>query len=590
MKRQHFFFGVILIFIMELAFSILGQAWGKRGMQVLYADSGILDLTEWDQKNYSGCSLAGEWLNEEGEVVSLPQTLFQGAARYRTYRVYLRGLPREQMFNIRLSGLAFPYEVMFEEGRVDSGHPMDTAEKSDGWLTITLKGGNVVFMNTVPVLCNHATFVDDYVKTAVFNTVMLTIVVISSVLIVSILGKELPSWKKILIVLLWDLSFQLSQYTVDASVYYRKFVGWQIPWKFAQTCQYTGCLIALLLIGYLSQWLLGHRGGVRRKLERAGVLLYVQLALGVTAWLPRLPYKIALSVYLAQISINIGFSIWLMFWYGKARADQEKGICIVDAAFLMALVGELLHMLFQLGIVRYHSSSSATLGDILLYCFVVYCYYNQGKKLQNACRQSKELETLVNVKISKLHLAQIHPHFLYNSMSAIRYLISKDREKALEALDALTEYLRRYSHEIGNKELVSFEESMKLTDQYLYMEKLRFEDRLRVEKVLTCGDFLLPPLTVITLVENAVKHGLQDRVAGGILSIHSYEDDKNHYVEIADNGKGFDPAALEQTQGTGIANIACQLKIMVGGSLDVDSRIGQGTRVTVRVPRQKDRG
>jgi sensor histidine kinase YesM len=125
---------------------------------------------------------------------------------------------------------------------------------------------------------------------------------------------------------------------------------------------------------------------------------------------------------------------------------------------------------------------------------------------------------------------------------------------------------------------------------YLKIEKARFRERLNVIYSVQCKDFSLPPLTVQPIVENAVKHGITKRAAGGTLRISSYAFDKFYVVEIIDDGVGFDPEtlpALKKEHHVGIENVESRLRRMCRGSIRIKSTPGVGTRVTIEIPRRK---
>src|SRR5690606_20524828 len=126
------------------------------------------------------------------------------------------------------------------------------------------------------------------------------------------------------------------------------------------------------------------------------------------------------------------------------------------------------------------------------------------------------------------------------------------------------------------------------------IEKARFKDRLRFGADIAEGMMMihLPPLLIQPLVENAIRHGIGRRIAGGTVRLRAYEEDGHSCFVIEDDGVGFDsgePLAppddpSERRQGVGLVNINKRLKYEYGTGLKIDSAPGQGTRVTVRIP------
>ena len=116
---------------------------------------------------------------------------------------------------------------------------------------------------------------------------------------------------------------------------------------------------------------------------------------------------------------------------------------------------------------------------------------------------------------------------------------------------------------------------------------MRFEDELDIVYDIQAQDFFLPALTVQPLVENAVKHGVGDTLNGGMVKISSKELDDCFEIEISDNGAGFDTESISNDNEThvGIDNVRSRLELMCNGSLEIESELGKGTTVTVKIPR-----
>ena len=117
------------------------------------------------------------------------------------------------------------------------------------------------------------------------------------------------------------------------------------------------------------------------------------------------------------------------------------------------------------------------------------------------------------------------------------------------------------------------------------MEKVRIGDRLNILYDIQERDFLIPPLTIQPLVENAIKHGLFDKAEGGTLILHTRREDDKIIITVKDNGLGFDESAPfskdEHHAHIGLANVRTRLKKMMNGQLVVESTPGEGTIATV---------
>ena len=133
--------------------------------------------------------------------------------------------------------------------------------------------------------------------------------------------------------------------------------------------------------------------------------------------------------------------------------------------------------------------------------------------------------------------------------------------------------------------LIPFEKELEHTRIYADIEMTRFEN-VCVEYNIQDHDFLLPPLTVQPIVENAIRHGVRIRKEGRVL-ITSRLTGIAHEIVIQDNGPGFDVKQVEIANGShiGIRNVRERLEKMCGGSLTLESKIGEGTVAIIRVPR-----
>lgn len=216
--------------------------------------------------------------------------------------------------------------------------------------------------------------------------------------------------------------------------------------------------------------------------------------------------------------------------------------------------------------------------SIIVAIEVLFLFLNVQKNIDLAKEEEKNKEARI-----KIMLSQIQPHFIYNSLSSISTLIPLDPEKAQSALDDFTEYLRMNLSSLTEVRCVSFEDELKHIKTYVSLEKMRFGDRLKVVYDVKTTHFMLPPLTIQPIVENAIKHGILKKLEGGTLSVKTYETDKSCMVEIADDGVGFNMADVDfdANKHFGLKNIQYRLSKMCGADLAFKSEPGVGTRVTV---------
>ena len=211
-----------------------------------------------------------------------------------------------------------------------------------------------------------------------------------------------------------------------------------------------------------------------------------------------------------------------------------------------------------------------------------------------AAEMAKQLEKekikldaeLAQSRISTL-MSQIHPHFIYNTLGSIEQLCELDPPKAAKLVNDFSKYLRGNFSELDNPKLIRVSKELKHTEYYTSIEKVRFPD-IEFVAEMNCSDFCIPALTIQPIVENAIKHGILKREGGGKVKVRIYETDSSYCVTVKDNGVGFDIVELEQSNHIGLRNIKSRLEAMCGGTLNVESIIGVGTKITVEIPKEAD--
>ena len=185
-------------------------------------------------------------------------------------------------------------------------------------------------------------------------------------------------------------------------------------------------------------------------------------------------------------------------------------------------------------------------------------------------------------------VSQIRPHFMYNALSSIAILCKLNPETAYDATITFSDYLRGNMDSLKQTAPVPFTQELEHLKKYLYIEKLRFADKLNIEYDIQVTDFVLPLLSVQPLVENAVKHGVGMKKKGGTVTISTRETDNAYEVIIQDDGVGFD---VNETKDDGRSHIGMEntrkrIKDMCGGDVIIESTVGEGTTAKVILPKE----
>ena len=211
----------------------------------------------------------------------------------------------------------------------------------------------------------------------------------------------------------------------------------------------------------------------------------------------------------------------------------------------------------------------------------------------NAATKANELELekrMLNAQLAETRIStmmsQIRPHFVYNTLGSIEQLCKLDPPKAGELVHNFAKYLRGNFGELDNPKPILMSQEMEHVHHYISIENVRFPD-MTFSFEMNSDDFRIPALSVQPIVENAIKHGLMKLPRGGTIRVVSYETEAAYLISVIDDGVGFDTGAVfDDRKHVGLRNIRERLKVMVNGTLDIESTPGVGTKVTITVPKE----
>lgn len=217
-----------------------------------------------------------------------------------------------------------------------------------------------------------------------------------------------------------------------------------------------------------------------------------------------------------------------------------------------------------------------------------YHYSEFMARIKNLIMMKHTANQATNMEMAFLQ-SQIKPHFLYNVLNTIISLSHLDIEKAREITAEFTNYLRMSFDFQNTSAISSFRNELSIINSYLSIEKTRFGDRLDIlfdiDKDI---DFILPPLMIQPLVENAVHHGVSKKRGGGWVKLTVKKQSRNeYYVEVEDNGVGIAPEKQKNIlsqdfdRSVGLKNINQRLKHFCGSELNIRSIPDAGTAVSM---------
>ena len=240
-----------------------------------------------------------------------------------------------------------------------------------------------------------------------------------------------------------------------------------------------------------------------------------------------------------------------------------------------------LYVLIPLGCMLVQMCFYGLLMIVIGSCAAAFCMYQFIVRDQFDRYSAQQAEN-ARQKASIMVL-QMRPHFIYNTMTSIYYLIRQNPEKAQQVTLDFTSYLRKNFNAVAEEGTVPFADELEHTRAYLAVEQVRFEGKLFVELDTPFTNFRLPPLTLQPIVENAVKHGVSPELSPLYVSVYTREAPGGVELSVEDTGPGFDPAA-EETPHSALDNIRQRLDLLCGGTLTIAPRDAGGTQVTIFLP------
>jgi sensor histidine kinase YesM len=290
----------------------------------------------------------------------------------------------------------------------------------------------------------------------------------------------------------------------------------------------------------------------------AGIAPMVLVVAIAQHWLPvarwiRWPLLVAMVVAAAWIGSLV--AAWWSAVCGCEGPDFGARQWLLFLAMLIAVVGE-----YRLGFLRASESLHQT-------------------EVERVRLQSE----LAAGRLQLLQ-AQIEPHFLFNSLANVRRLLRTDGAAGRAMLADLLRYLESALPRL-REERPTLEREVEIVRAFLGVHQVRMGSRLQVDFDVppALGDRIVPPMMLITLVENALKHGLQPLLEGGAIRIAATSDPTTLRVRVEDTGRGLGSSL---GAGTGLANIRARLRSMYGAGAQLTLRVNEprGVVATIELP------
>ncbi|MDP3719718.1 MAG: histidine kinase [Acidobacteriota bacterium] len=202
-------------------------------------------------------------------------------------------------------------------------------------------------------------------------------------------------------------------------------------------------------------------------------------------------------------------------------------------------------------------------------------------------RLQEQEKLLLAAKVEALK-SQINPHFLFNTLASVSSLIRLQPETAREVIQKLSGLLRKLMS--NQVQFVTLREELAALDEYLDIEVIRFGPRLAVRKSIAPDtlDIIIPSLLLQPLVENCIKHGFARKVGPGTITIRSWRESRQVFIEVTDDGLGISEERLVDalSSGIGLSNVNERLRVLYGamGRLELTGSPGRGACARVQIP------
>jgi two-component system, LytTR family, sensor kinase len=197
-------------------------------------------------------------------------------------------------------------------------------------------------------------------------------------------------------------------------------------------------------------------------------------------------------------------------------------------------------------------------------CFFFYHLFRFTAIYQDRKQRTLIAENLLEISELENLKKQLNPHFLFNALNSIKALTLFDGKQARESIIQLSDLLR-LSLNLGEQQRATLSEELKLAKNYLALEKLRFDNRLTYEFNIQADldNVLIMPMSLNTMLENAVKHGIGQLKTGGNIIISAFTD-KNLVTIVVENSGFYDPKPKSTQGGIGLENLQKRLALQFG--------------------------
>ena len=310
-------------------------------------------------------------------------------------------------------------------------------------------------------------------------------------------------------------------------------------------------------------------------LQIGGWVLYavVQIVSSFLASSSVTPRRVIFLLFEAFLCLMItnGFRIFLTRWKWLYLPLRTLIPSVIFSVFLMGVIIYFLRIPVNLLLGRLFDPMTALditqiLGQSSFYAILFFLwtvFYFTYHYFERYNKSLKYDASMIEIELNNLK-SQLNPHFIFNALNSIRALVDENPSKSKQAINQLSNILRN-SLASDKKGLTKFDDELKIVKDYLGLESIRFEERLKTEFDIhpESQKFLVPPLMIQTLVENGIKHGISKLTPGGVIQLKTYVTDNHLKIQIRNSGHLLNGTKRGKS-GLGLKNTVQRLKLIYG--------------------------
>ncbi len=305
-------------------------------------------------------------------------------------------------------------------------------------------------------------------------------------------------------------------------------------------------------------------------------------------------------VFLFSYGALVGIALTHLFKMVIRRTPvfTKSNTYIWSVAFLSSFIVSFILNLFNL--VPYYIFSGGSLSDIFepisffagiinwmryvgvwIIIYFLYKLLERKREIEEGKLRSENLARTTELELLK---TQLNPHFLFNSLNSIKALVTIDPEKSKDAIVKLSELLR-FTLNYSMQELIPFNDELQEVKKYLTLEQIRFGERLLISYKVddTVLNRLIPPTMLLSMAENAIKHGIAKQSGVGVLTVESWLSNNSHYIKMTNTGTLIN----SDGKGIGLRNIRKRLESLYGTGSELALR-QEEDKVVVTIKIDKD--